>query len=53
MNKWVFKGENQTRTKHEKMLNITSFGSNENKNYIKIGCHPSQKGDKQQILERK
>lgn len=39
----VFKGENQTGTKHEKMFNITSYGSNENKNYIKIGSHPSQK----------
>lgn len=33
------------------MLNIASYGSNEN--YIKIGSHPSQKGDKQQVLERK
>lgn len=48
----VFKGENQTETnKHEKMLNIASYGSNEN--YIKIGSHPNQKGDKQQVLERK
>lgn len=33
------------------MLNIASYGSNEN--YIKIGSHLSQKGDKQQVLERK
>lgn len=49
----VFKGENQIGTKHEKMLNITSCGSNENKNYIKIRSHPSQKGDNKYWRETK
>ena len=52
LNRHFSKEDKQTANKHEKMLNVTHYQRNVNKNHHKVPSHASQNGYYQKVYKQ-